>query len=64
MIVYVNNKEVEIIPGMKVRHALISAGILKKGIYIKSMKDKWGNEIGIDGELSEGDNIFVELELI
>lgn len=61
MIVYLNNREVEIIPGMKVKHVLINAGILKKGIYIKSIKDQWGNEVGIDGELSEGDKIFIDL---
>ncbi len=63
MIVYVNNKAVEIIHGMKVRHALISAEILKEGISIKSITDEWGNEVGMDGELSEGDKIFVNIEV-
>ncbi len=63
MIVYVNNKAVEILHGMKVRHALINAEILKEGFSIKAITDEWGNEIGMDGELSEGDKIFVNLQI-
>lgn len=63
MKVYVNNKPVEIIHGMSVKHALINAEILKEGILIKSITDEWGNEIGMDGELSEGYRIFVNIEI-
>jgi hypothetical protein len=58
MRVYVNDKAVDILPGMTVRHALISAG-LSCEIGRKKVYDEWGNEIGLDGALSEGAKIFV-----
>ncbi|MEK6692624.1 MAG: hypothetical protein AABY44_04270 [Nitrospirota bacterium] len=58
MRVYVNEKPVEIFSGMKVKHALISAGLLKEIESGKKVYDEWGNEIGLDGELSEGVKIF------
>ncbi|MDA8433122.1 MAG: hypothetical protein M0Z60_09190 [Nitrospiraceae bacterium] len=58
MRVYVDNKAVDILPGMTVRHALISAGLLKE-IGLKKVYDEWGNEIGLDGALAEGAKIFL-----
>ena len=58
MRVYVNDKAVEVLPGMTVRHALISAGLLPE-IGRKKVCDEWGNEIGLDGALSEGMKIFL-----
>ncbi len=58
MRVFVNDKAVDILPGMTVRHALISAGLLHE-IGPKKVYDEWGNEIGLDGALSEGARIFV-----
>ena len=60
MRVYVNDREVELAPGMKVRHALVRTGLIselergKKKVY-----DQWGNEVGIDGALTENTKIYV-----
>ena len=58
MRVFVNDKPVDILLGMTVRHALISAGLLDE-IGPKKVYDEWGNEVGLDGALSEGAKIFV-----
>jgi hypothetical protein len=58
MRVFVNDKAVDILPGMTVRHALLRAGLLAE-IGEKKVWDEWDNEIGLDGALSEGARIFV-----
>lgn len=60
MRVYVNENPVDILLGMKVRHALINAGLLKELESGKKVYDEWGNEVGLDGELSEGVKIYVK----
>ena len=59
MRVYVNNSTVDLLPGMTVRHALVKAGLLKAAETSQRVCDEWGNEIGLDGALSEGMKIFV-----
>ncbi len=59
MTVYVNDKPVDLLPGMTVRHALISAGLLKDIETSKRVYDEWGNEVGLDGALSDGSKIYV-----
>lgn len=59
MKVYVNDIPIAILPGMTVRHALISAGLLKELEASKQVFDEWGNEIGLDGALSKGAKIYV-----
>lgn len=59
MKIYVNNKPADILPGMTVKHALISAGLLKEIEASKRVYDEWGNEIGLEGALSEGMKIYV-----
>lgn len=59
MQIYVNDIPVEILPGMTVKHALISAELFNDADSIKRVYDKWGNEIGLDGELTEGERIYV-----
>lgn len=59
MKVYVNDIPVDTLQGMKVRHALIGAGLLS-GMGQKKVYDEWGNEIGLDGALSEGMKISVK----
>ena len=44
---------------MTVKHVLISAGLLKEIEQGKRIVDEWDNEIGVDGELTEGEKIFV-----
>jgi hypothetical protein len=59
MKVYVNNQEVNVAPGMTVRHALTAAGlidVIKKG---KKVYDEMGNEIGLGGALTEGTRVHV-----
>ncbi len=57
--VYVNDILLEMLPGMTVRHALIKAGLLAEIEKSKKVYDEWGNELGLDGALSEGIRIFV-----
>ena len=59
MRVYVNDIPVDILPGMTVRHALISAGLLKEIEESKHAFDEWGNEIGLDAALSKATKIYV-----
>ncbi len=59
MIVYVNDKPVDILPGMRVKHALIAAGILREVEAKKKVYDEWGNEVGLDGALTEGSKLYV-----
>lgn len=60
MRVYVNDRKIELAPGMKIRHALLQTGLMsevergKKRVY-----DRWGNEAGIDGSLTEDARIYV-----
>ncbi len=60
MIVYVNDKPFDLLPGMKVKHALIAAGILRKVEAKKKVYDEWGNEVGLDGALAEEMKIYVK----
>jgi hypothetical protein len=59
MKVYVNNIPFHILPGMTVKHILISTGLLKEIEQGKHIVDEWDNELGIEGELTEGERIFV-----
>ncbi len=58
MIVFVNGKEMHLLPGMSVEHALIQAGLLTS-LNGKKIYDEWGNEVGMDGATHEGMKIFV-----
>ena len=54
MEVYVNDKLIQVLPPMTVRRALIHAGLLEQIARGKKVYDEWGNEVGEEGELSEG----------
>jgi hypothetical protein len=59
MRIYVNQKPVDLAPGMQVRHALIRAGEMEKiGTGLKTY-DEWGHELGLDGALADGIKIYV-----
>lgn len=58
MKVYVNDRPFDLLPGMTVKHALVAAGLLKE-MASKKTYDQWGNELGLDGALSEGMKIYV-----
>jgi len=60
MKVYVNQNPVEVLPGMTVRHALISAGLLNLIAAGKKAYDEWGHEVGLDGALAAEMKIFVK----
>lgn len=60
MRIFVNGSPVDLLPGMTVRHALIQLGLLhhKRGPFLR-IEDRWGNLVGLDGALEEGDEIFL-----
>lgn len=58
MKVYVNGKPVEVIPGMTVKHALISAGLGDEVGDDNKIYDEWDNVVGLEGVLTEGMRIF------
>lgn len=58
MIVFVNDLAVCIFEAMTVRHALLKAGVLDGLETSKKVYDEWGNEIGLDGALTEGSRIY------
>jgi len=60
--VLVNDAEINLAPGMTVRHALIGAGLMSEVEGGKKVFDEWGNEIGLDGALSENARIYLEGE--
>jgi hypothetical protein len=60
MKVFVNDKTIEVLPGMTVRHALIGTRLLKEIEDSKKVYDEWGNELGLDGALSEGMKIYIK----
>lgn len=59
MRVYVNDRPVGLVRGMTVRHALIQCGLVKEIEISKRVYDEWGNEVGLDGALSEEMKIYV-----
>jgi len=59
MEVYVNDKPVHLLPGLTVKNAIADEGLLEKLERGKKVYDEWGNELGLDGALSEGAKIFV-----
>jgi hypothetical protein len=60
MKVHVNQRSVDVLPSMTVKHALMSAGLFKEIKASKKAYDEWGNELGLDGALSEGMKIYVK----
>jgi len=60
MKIFVNDKPFDLLPGMTVKHAIVAAGILKKMGYSRKTYDQWGNELGLDGALTEGMKIYVK----
>jgi hypothetical protein len=60
MKVFVNNQEISLPPGMTVKHALIGVNLLDEVMAGKRVFDEWGNELGLDGALTEGNKIYVK----
>ena len=59
MKIFVNDRPFDLLPGMTVKHALVAAGLLRERGASKKTYDQWGNELGLDGALSEGMKIYV-----
>jgi len=59
MKVHVNGQEVNLAPGMTVKHALIAAGLIDEIKQGKKIYDEVENEIGLGGALTEGAKISV-----
>jgi len=59
MKIFVNDRAFDLLPGMTVKHALVAAGLLRERGASKKTYDQWGNELGLDGALSEGMKIYV-----
>jgi hypothetical protein len=59
MKVFINDKAIHVLPDMTVKHTLIRAGLLKEIEDSKKVYDEWGNEVGLEGALSEGIKIYV-----
>jgi hypothetical protein len=60
MNVWVNNKPVDLLGGMTVRLALIQADRIKEIENGKKVYDEWGNEVGLDGAVEEGQRFEVK----
>ncbi len=59
MKVYVNDREVPLGEGMTVRHALIHENLIPELEQGGRVYDEWGNEIGLDGSLTENARVYV-----
>ena len=59
MKVTVNDIQIDLMPGMTVRHALIGAGLFGEVKAGKKVFDEWGNEVGLDGALSDNSSIYI-----
>jgi hypothetical protein len=59
MEVHVNDIPVRLLPGMRVRHALLAAGMAIPPEHPPVVRDRWGNEVGLDGELTAGEQLHV-----
>jgi len=59
MKIFVNDKEIDLLPGMAIRHALIGAGLVEEVKTGKKVYDEWGNEIGLDGALTDDTKLYV-----
>lgn len=61
MRVFVNDMEITLAEGMTVRHAITA--LAGKSVDISSWvaHDRWGNAIGLDGSLRDGECIKAEM---
>ena len=59
MKVYVNDREVNLTPGMTVKQAVVAAALMEEIKQGKKVYDDSGNEIGLGGALEEGVKIYV-----
>lgn len=60
MRVWVNQKAIQLAPGMQVKHAIQAAGLWFEIEAGKRVYDDWGNEVGFDGALNPGARLWVK----
>jgi hypothetical protein len=53
MRIWLNDQPIILIPGMKVRQALIQANLIQEIEKGARVFDEWGNEVGLDGALED-----------
>lgn len=59
MKVYVNDKDVDLLPGSNVKHAVTAAGLLGELVQGNRVYDEWGNEVGLEGAVQDGVRLYV-----
>ena len=62
MKIFINDREIHLAPGMTVRHAIIAAGFTREIDAGEKVFDEWGNEVGLDGAVSEKYRLYVEVK--
>jgi hypothetical protein len=60
MKIWVNNQPVDLLEGMTVRHALIQLDLLEAVEKGQQVIDEWGNRVGLDGAVAEGQRFEVK----
>lgn len=54
MRVWLNDKPLTLVTGMKIRDAVNQAGLLDEIEKGSKVFDEWGNEVGLDGAVENG----------
>lgn len=54
MHIWLNDKPITLVTGMKIRDAVIQAGLLQETEKGGRVFDEWGNEVGLDGAVENG----------
>jgi hypothetical protein len=60
MKIWVNDQQVDLLEGMTVRHALIQLDLLEAVEKGQQVIDEWGNRVGLDGAVAEGQRFEVK----
>jgi hypothetical protein len=60
MKIWVNDQPVDLLEGMTVRHALIQLDLLEAVEQGQRVVDEWGNQVGLDGAVEEGQRFAVK----
>ena len=53
MRIWLNDQPISLLPGMKVREALVQADLIQEIEKGARVFDEWGNEVGLDGALED-----------